>query len=30
LSKPANPNELVAVVASLAKGRRLGELRGVS
>jgi signal transduction histidine kinase/ActR/RegA family two-component response regulator len=30
LSKPANPNELVAVVASLAKGRGRGEPNGVS
>ena len=30
LSKPADPNELVAVVGSLAKGRRLGEHRVTS
>jgi signal transduction histidine kinase/ActR/RegA family two-component response regulator len=30
LSKPADPNELVAVVGSLAKGRRLGGPRVVS
>ena len=30
LSKPADPNELVAVVGSLAKGRGLAEQRGVS
>jgi signal transduction histidine kinase/ActR/RegA family two-component response regulator len=30
LSKPADPNELVAVVSSLAKGRRLGDHSAVS